>query len=203
MPEEPEHNPMLEEPDPEGAESQEPIEPLVTRRSTRGAHTPIWMKDFVLLNINKEIQFLVSDCVAYKHLSKSYQDFIASTSMLQEPTTYAEASKNPKWVETMKAEILALQSNNTWELSEFPKGKTAIGCRWIYKIKYKSSGEVESYKARLVAKEYSQKEGTYYKKKFSPMVKMVTIRTILDLVVARKCHIHQTDVYNASLNGDL
>ncbi|XP_069152641.1 uncharacterized protein [Solanum lycopersicum] len=158
MPEEPEHNPMLdqmlEEPDPEGAESQEPIEPLVTRRSTRGAHTPIWMKDFVLLNINKEIQFLVSDCVAYKHLSKSYQAFIASTSMLQEPTTYAEASKNPKWVETMKAEILALQSNNTWELSEFPKGKTAIGCRWIYKIKYKSSGEVESYKASFTQSQH-------------------------------------------------
>lgn len=98
---------MLKEPDPESAESQKPIELVVTRESSKGAHPPIWMKDFVSLNINKEIQFAISDCVAYKYLSKSYLTFIASTSMLQEPATYAEASKDPKWIEAVKAEILA------------------------------------------------------------------------------------------------
>uniref|UniRef100_A0A3Q7H8C3 Reverse transcriptase Ty1/copia-type domain-containing protein n=1 Tax=Solanum lycopersicum TaxID=4081 RepID=A0A3Q7H8C3_SOLLC len=44
------------EPDPESAESQKPIELVVTRESSKGAHPPIWMKDFVSLNINKEIQ---------------------------------------------------------------------------------------------------------------------------------------------------
>ena len=67
-----------------------------------------------------------------------------------------------------------------------PKGKTATRCRWIYKIKYKSTGEVDRYKARLGAKGYSQKKGIDYKETFSPVVKMVTVRTILALAVARK-----------------
>ncbi|KAH0706360.1 hypothetical protein KY289_011436 [Solanum tuberosum] len=53
----------------------------------------------------------------------------------------------------------ALESNHTWEIIDLPPGKRPIGCRWIYKVKYKSTGEVERFKARLVAKGYSQQEG--------------------------------------------
>ena len=103
----------------------------------------------------------------------------------------------------MQHEIQALESNHTWELTDLPKGKKAIGCRWIYKVKYKSSGEVEKLKARLVAKGYSQQEGIDCKETFSPVVKMVTVRTIVSLAAARHWHIHQMDVFNAFLQGDL
>jgi len=176
---------------------------VVNRRSTRGVHPPVWMKDFVSLNMGKQVKYPIEECVSYSHLSKSYQEFVAATSMLTEPTSFADASRDPKWIEAMQDEIQALQDNNTWKLVELPKGKVAIGCRWIYKIKYKSTGEVERYKARLVAKGYSQKEGIDYKETFSLVVKMVTVRTILALAVSKSWHIHQMDVYNAFLNGDL
>lgn len=62
----------------------------------------------------------------------------------------------------MQTEIQALEDNNTWELLDFPKNKKAIGCRWVYKIKYNADGTVERLKTRLVAKAYNQKEGFDY-----------------------------------------
>ena len=58
----------------------------------------------------------------------------------------------------MKSEIDALQNNYTWEVVTLQKGKVPIGCKWIYKIKYNSTVEIERYKAMLVAKGYNQKE---------------------------------------------
>lgn len=81
--------------------------------------------------------------------------------------------------------------------------KTPIGCKWIYKVKYKSTGEIEIFKEMLVANEYSQQEGIDYHKIFSPVVKMKTVRKILTLAAQKRWFIHQIDVYNAFLQGDL
>eukprot|EP01018_Ginkgo_biloba_P015814 Gb_04911 [translate_table: standard] len=70
----------------------------------------------------------------------------------EEPTTYEEASKEEKWVKAMDAKMQAVQKNQTWDLVRFPEEKQAIGCRWVFKTKYKSDGSVDKYKARLVAK---------------------------------------------------
>jgi len=120
-----------------------------------------------------------------------------------EPSSYEEAALSPAWQKAMIQEFDALYANNTWDLVRLPAGKQAIGCRWVYKVKYKASGEVERFKARLVAKGYNQRAGIDFKKTFSPMVKMKTVGTVLATAARKKWYIHQMDVYNAFLNGDL
>nr|KYP51592.1 Copia protein [Cajanus cajan] len=107
------------------------------------------------------------------------------------------------WQEAMKSELDALEANNTWSITTLPPGKQAIGCRWVYQIKCKSDGSLERYKARLVAKGYTQLEGIDYHDTFSPTPKMVTVRCLLTLAVAQHWSLHQLDVHNAFLPGDL
>lgn len=69
-----------------------------------------------------------------------------------EPISFAQAVKERKWIEAMKEELQSIEKNGTWELVKLPKGKKAIGVKWVYKVKYKPNGEIAKYKARLVAK---------------------------------------------------
>ncbi|XP_074356045.1 putative mitochondrial protein AtMg00820 [Apium graveolens] len=103
----------------------------------------------------------------------------------------------------MAEELTVLHQTHTWDLMTLPPGKYAIGCHWVYKIKTKAYGSVESYKARLVAKGYSQKYGLDYEETFTPVAKMMTIRTLIAVASVRKWKIFQMDVKNAFLYGDL
>lgn len=103
----------------------------------------------------------------------------------------------------MKKEIQALEQNDTWTLETLPKGKRAIDSKWVYKIKYKPNGDVERYKARLVAKGFTQVEGEDFHDTFAPVAKLVTVRTLLAVATKNNWLIHQLDVNNAFLHGDL
>ncbi|GJV99628.1 ribonuclease H-like domain-containing protein, partial [Tanacetum coccineum] len=81
--------------------------------------------------------------------------------------------------------------------------KKAIGSKWIFKIKYKSSGKIDRYKARLVAQGFGQKERIDYEETFSPVVKMVTVRCLFNIVVSNSWQVFQLNVTNAFLYGDL
>ena len=67
----------------------------------------------------------------------------------------------------MKDELKFMKDNDVWDLIEFPKGNKLIGYKWVFKIKQDSKGNVERYKARLVAKRFTQREGIDYKETLS------------------------------------
>lgn len=109
----------------------------------------------------------------------------------------------PEWRLAMDTELQALESNQTWSVVSLPHGKSVVGCRWVYKAKFRADGTLERYKARLVAKGYTQQEGVDYFETFSPVAKIVTVRTILALAAIHGWSLIQLDVNNAFLHGDL
>lgn len=145
----------------------------------------------------------LSQFLSYDRLSSAHKAFTTHLTLLKEPTSFSQAITDPKWRDAMQHEIAALQANNTWTLMPLPSHKRPIGCKWVYKIKLKPDGTVERYKARLVAKGYSQIEGVDYKETFAPMAKLVTVRVLLSIAALQGWHLHQLDVNNAFLHGDL
>jgi hypothetical protein len=103
----------------------------------------------------------------------------------------------------MDEEMVALDTNATWELIFSPKDKKAIGCKWVYKVKHNADGFVNKYKTRLVAKGYAQTYGINYEETYSPVAKMTTIRAIITMATTKGWSLHQMDVKNAFLRGDL
>lgn len=75
------------------------------RKSSRDKRPPLWMKDFVSLNIHQDKPYTLSKFISYDNISPTYQSFIAASSSISEPTIYHEAIKDPRWIETMKNEL--------------------------------------------------------------------------------------------------
>ena len=86
---------------------------------------------------------------------------------------------------------------------KLPKGRKTLQNKWVYKIKHEGEGKKERYKARLVVKGFSQKEGIDFHEIFSPVVKMPSIRIILGLVATLYLECEQLDVNTAFLHGEL
>ncbi|RVW27193.1 Retrovirus-related Pol polyprotein from transposon RE1 [Vitis vinifera] len=83
------------------------------------------------------------------------------------------------------------------------QGKKVVGCKWVLTIKSKADGSVQRYKAKLVAKGFTQTYGIYYQETFASVTKINSIRVLLSLAVNSNWPLHQLDVKNVFLNGDL
>jgi len=82
-----------------------------------------------------------------------------------DPKTFNQAmscKESNLWYDAMKDEMNFMQSNKVWNLVELPNVAKAIGCKWVFKTKRDSLGNIERYKARLIAKGFTQKEGIDY-----------------------------------------
>jgi hypothetical protein len=123
-----------------------------------------------------------------------------------DPRTFREAVDSEDeniWKRAMDEEMASLDKNEAWDLVELPIGRNPIGNKWVFKKKLNAKGKVEKYKARLVAKDYSQVEGIIFGEIFSPVAKLNSIRFLLSVDVAFDFEVEQMDVKTTFLHGDL
>ncbi|GKA65389.1 ribonuclease H-like domain-containing protein, partial [Tanacetum coccineum] len=121
------------------------------------------------------IKYGLERYVGYSKLTSENYCFTTELNKAFEPKTYWEACKDQHWIEAMNKEMDALYRNDTWEITDLPKDRKSIGGKWVFKIKYKSNGEIERYKARC----------------------------LINLVVQNNWVLYQLDIINAFLYGDL
>jgi hypothetical protein len=119
----------------------------------------------------------------------------------EEPTFFEETIQRKEWVDSMIEEYQSIMKNGVWEIVPRPKSKDVVSYRWLFKIKHVADGSIEKYKARFVARGFSQKEGIDYEETFTPMAKYTSIRTIKSLAAKMKWKLHQMDVKTTFLNG--
>jgi hypothetical protein len=123
------------------------------------------------------------------------------------PQTYKEAINDPKhaeqWRTAMAEEMLSLHANRTFQEVIPPKGSNLVSCKWVFTVKTTPSGSLERFKARLVARGFSQVHGQDYDQTFAPTVRMDTLRLFLATVAAEDLECSQYDIKNAFTKSHL
>lgn len=141
----------------------------------------------------------IPDRFGYNHLC------IAEPEDNDKDITLEEALNGPEsqfWRAGMKEELEAFHENDAWEVVDRPPKSTIVQCKWVFKKKYDSVNNVR-YRARLVAKGFSQKAGVDFHETFSPVLRYSTLRLLFSIAAKFSLDIRHLDVTTAFLNGFL
>jgi hypothetical protein len=120
-----------------------------------------------------------------------------------EPSCHGEAAGQQVWQDAMTKEYQSIMKNDVWDNVPRPEGKSVVTSKWIYKIKHAVDGSVKKYKARFVDRGISQVEGIHYEETFAPIARYTSICTIISLVASMGWRLHQMDVKQVFLNGEI
>ncbi|GJZ68419.1 putative ribonuclease H-like domain-containing protein [Tanacetum coccineum] len=135
---------------------------------------------------------------------KDYQNCLFACFLSQiEPKKVIQALTDPSWIEAMQEELLQFKLQKVWTLVDLPKGKRAIGTKWVYRNKKDERGIVVRNKARLVAQGYTQEEGIDYDEVFAPVARIEAIRLFLAYASFMGLIVYQMDVKSAFLYGTI
>ena len=125
----------------------------------------------------------------------------------EEPQTLQEAINHPthgkQWEEAIQYEYKSLIDNQTWKLVPLPEGRPIVGCKQIFRYKLGADGTIQRFRARLVAKGFTQTYGVDYNETFAPVAKLPSLRLLLAIAAIEDLEIHQMDVSSAFLLADL
>ena len=123
------------------------------------------------------------------------------------PTTYREAVGHPehgaRWKEAVREELASLAHNGTWKVVVPPFGVNIVTSKWVFTVKTTQSGEVERFKARLVARGFSQVKGEDYDETFAPTVRQDTLRLFLAIAAIEDLEVRHYDIKNAFTESHL
>ena len=143
---------------------------------------------------------------------KSYQDYVTFACHKQQevnlediPSSVSEALSRPdsaRWKKAMDDEMQSFAENEAWDLVDTSRSGPLVECKWVFKTKIDCDDQV-CYRARLVAKGYTQREGVDYDETFFPVIRYSSLQLLLALSVKLDLDIVYLDVKTAYLNGDL
>ena len=148
-------------------------------------------------------QYPIAHHVSPARLSPSYQSFALAVLTESIPKSYIEALQVPAWKAAMDVEYAAFIQRETWTLVSRPIDANVVSCKWVYLLKYNPDGSIARYKARLMARGFSQAYGLDYHETFSPVARLSSIRVLFSIALDQSWPLHQLDVSNAFLYGDL
>ncbi|RVW15111.1 Retrovirus-related Pol polyprotein from transposon TNT 1-94 [Vitis vinifera] len=131
--------------------------PIAVRKGTRSTRNPHPIYNFL----------------SYHRLSSPYSAFVSAISSVSLPKSTHEVLSHPGWRQAMVDEMVALHSNDTWDLVVLPSGKSTVGCRWVYAVKVGPDGQIAS------------------------------VRLLLSMATMCSWPLYQLDIKNAFLHGDL
>jgi hypothetical protein len=175
----------------------EPIESFVVPKTKKH---PAWLEATL-----QEAERLKAPSGTFRKSKKPkrFSSYAACMTKLlnEEPTTFEEAAHKKQWKEAMTEEHQSIMKNDVWEIVPRPKEKSVLTSQWVYKIKHAADGSVDKYKARFVARGFSQKEGEDNDETFAPVARYTSIRAIMSLIVSMGWSLHQMDVKTTFLNG--
>nr|GEW07926.1 putative ribonuclease H-like domain-containing protein [Tanacetum cinerariifolium] len=126
-------------------------------------------------------------------------DLSSAPQTRKEPKRVHQALKDPSWIESMQEELLQFKKQKVWVLVDLPKGKRAIGSKWVFKNKKDEKGIVIKNKAWLVAQGHTQEEGIYYEEVFAPLARIEPIQLFLAYASFMGFMVYQMDVKIAFL----
>ena len=148
-------------------------------------------------------QYHIAHHVSPARLSPSYQSIALAVLTESIPKSYIEALQVPAWKAAMDVEYVAFIQRETWTLVPRLIDANVVSCKWVYSLKYNLDGSIARYKARLVARGFSQAYGLDYHETFSPVARLSSIRVLFSIALDQSWPLHQLDVSNAFLYGDL
>ncbi|GJS73014.1 putative ribonuclease H-like domain-containing protein [Tanacetum coccineum] len=135
------------------------------------------------------------------HKDHSLDHMIGDVQSGEEPKRIAKALSDSAWVEAMQEELLQFKLQKVWVLVDLPKGKRAIGTKWVFRNMKDERGIVIQNKARLLAQGHTQEEGIDYDEVFAPVERIEEIRMFLAYASFMGFIVYQMDVKSAFLYG--
>lgn len=139
----------------------------------------------------------------HTHLAVSVMAFMANVTIPQTVEEAWELPNRTQWEQAMIQEIEALKQNDTYTLVEPPPDCKPIKNKWIFRIKTNPDGSLDKYKARLVIKGCSLREGVDFDETYSPVTRLESIRTLFSIAAVNDLEVYQMDVKSVFLNGRL
>jgi Reverse transcriptase (RNA-dependent DNA polymerase) len=123
-----------------------------------------------------------------------------------DPKTVQEAQVHddwPSWKKAMDCKLSSLEQARTWTMVPCPTGKNIVGCKWVFRLKRKVDGSIDKYKARLIARVFTQIYSINYYDTYSPVACLASFCLILAIAACNNWEVKAFNFNSAYLNGEL